>query len=117
MKIYVYAGCSTCKKALKWLKERGVEPTVIPIVDTPPDAATLAQIRDAAGVPTKKLFNVSGQSYRQGGWKEKIGDTSEAEQLAALAADGKLIKRPLLVTENGARVGFKEESWAELLDA
>ena len=40
---------------------------------------------------------------------------SKAEALAALADDGKLIKRPLVVGEGIALVGFKEAEWADAL--
>ena len=37
--VYAYAGCGTCKKALKWLEGRGIAATVVPIVERPPSAA------------------------------------------------------------------------------
>ena len=40
----------------------------------------------------------------------------EDEQLALLASDGMLVKRPILVSENGVLVGFKEVEWNELLN-
>lgn len=112
VKLYAYDKCGTCRKARAWLERRGVELEVLPIVDAPPSAEALAEIRAAAGVPVKKLFNTSGQAYRQGGWKEKITALSEPELLAALAADGKLIKRPLVVGDGFALVGFDEAAYA-----
>ena len=70
----------------------------------------------ASGLPLKKFFNTSGQSYRQGGFKETLPDMSETEMLAALAADGKLIKRPLLNTDSRVLVGFREADYAEAFD-
>jgi arsenate reductase len=61
------------------------------------------------------LFNTSGESYRSGGFKDRLPQMSEAEALAALAADGKLIKRPLLIGEDFALVGFHEAAWRERL--
>jgi arsenate reductase len=41
---------------------------------------------------------------------------SDAEALQALAADGKLIKRPFALTAAGiALVGFKQEEWEAAL--
>ena len=40
---------------------------------------------------------------------------TEEEQLALLASDGMLIKRPVLVTEDKVLVGFKSAEWAEAL--
>jgi arsenate reductase len=113
--VYHYPGCSTCKKALAWLRERGVEHHAIDLVKTPPSKATLAKVQKLAGVELRKLFNVSGESYRAGGFKDKLATMSEAEALAALAADGKLIKRPMVLGEGVALVGFSAEAWAAAL--
>jgi arsenate reductase len=113
--VYHYPACGTCKKALKWLKERGLSFKLIHIVESPPSQTLLKQVLKKSGVPLKKLFNTSGQSYRDGGYKEKIATMSEEEALKALAADGKLIKRPLLVFGEVALVGFKAEDYEKAL--
>lgn len=109
--IYHYPNCSTCKRALKWLSQQGVEAEAIDIVAQPPSAATLEAAWKASGLPLKKFFNTAGQSYRNGGFKDRLPKMSEAEQLQALAADGKLIKRPLLVSDKTVLVGFKEADY------
>ena len=113
--IYQYKGCSTCRKAIKWLKEQGLEFTAIPIVESPPSAAELKRLYGLSGLPLKKFFNTSGQSYRNGDWKTKLATLDEAQQLAGLSQDGKLIKRPLLVAGDTVLVGFREETWSEAL--
>ena len=110
-KVYHYPNCSTCRKALKWLTARGVAYDAIDIVATPPKKSELQRAL-AGGLPLKKLFNTSGQSYREGGWGQKIGGIGEAEALAALVADGKLIKRPFVLTDERVLVGFDEETYA-----
>lgn len=109
-KIYQYPKCSTCRKALKWLDGRGVPYDAIDIVSAPPKKAELKRAL-ASGVPLKKLFNTSGLSYREGGWSEKLGNITEAQALDALAADGKLIKRPFVLTGDGVLVGFDEAAY------
>ena len=113
--VYQYPNCSTCKKALAWLKDQGIEYRSVDIVKSPPPAAELDRARKAAGVPVKKLFNVSGESYRGGGWKDRLATTSDADAIAALAADGKLIKRPLAVGDGVALIGFDPDAWASAL--
>ena len=66
-----------------------------------------------SGVPLKKLFNTSGQSYRDGGWGEKLAKVTQAQALDALAADGKLIKRPFILDGETVLVGFDEEAYRE----
>ncbi len=105
MKMYWYPGCSTCKKAAKHLRDQGVELELIDLATDPPTVAELRQLWKSSGLPLKKFFNTSGQSYRNGGFSEKLPTMSEDEQLAALAGDGMLIKRPIALMPDGARVG------------
>ena len=111
-----YAGCSTCKKALAWLAARGVEATVRPIVEQPPTAAELAAWVPASGKPVAKWLNTSGQSYRALG-KEKVSGASAATLVKWLAADGKLVKRPVLVHGERVIVGFDEPAYEALFPA
>ncbi len=112
--VYQYPKCSTCRKALTWLDQRGVTHARVDIVTAPPSKAVLASVL-ASGVPLRKLFNTSGESYRGGNFKEKLATMSDADALEALAADGKLIKRPLVVGDGVALVGFDEPAWKAAL--
>lgn len=108
-----YAGCGTCKKALKWLEARKLAVDVRPIVDEPPTKAELDAWVKQSGKPVAKWLNTSGQSYRALGGKAHFEGRSEAEVKQALAADGKLVKRPVLVKGATVLVGFDEAEWAE----
>jgi arsenate reductase len=111
-KVFHYPNCSTCRKALKWLDAQGVDYEAVDIVATPPTQAELQRALKA-GLPLKRLFNTSGQSYRDGGWGRKIDGIGEAEALAALTADGKLIKRPFVLAGERTLVGFDEAKYAD----
>jgi arsenate reductase len=114
MKFYHYPKCGTCRKASKWLADHGIEVEAIDIVETPPSKSRLKDYYRRSGRELKAFFNTSGQSYRQGGFKEKLPTMSEAEMLAALAADGKLIKRPLLDAGERVFVGFRETDYESI---
>ena len=107
-RVYHYPNCSTCKKALKWLSSHEVEVELIDIVKNPPSKAELREVLKSSGIPLRKLFNTSGVSYREGGFGERLPTMKEAEAIDALAQDGKLIKRPLLLGKGLALVGFDE---------
>ncbi|PKN55765.1 MAG: hypothetical protein CVU56_19635, partial [Deltaproteobacteria bacterium HGW-Deltaproteobacteria-14] len=115
--VYQYPKCSTCRKALKWLDAHGIAYTAIDLVAHPPSAATLRTLWQRSGLPIARFFNTSGQSYRAGGFKDRLAAMSDDEALAALAADGKLVKRPLVDGGDLTLVGFKEPDWAGRLDA
>jgi arsenate reductase len=114
-----YAGCSTCKKAMKWLAENGVKYTLRDIVDAPPTAAELRAWIPASGLPVRKWLNTSGQSYRALG-KAKVDAAPDAEVAAWLTKDGKLVKRPVLVVEGRGAVvlvGFRPEAYEAAAEA
>lgn len=111
IQIYQYPGCSTCKAALKWLRNEGLEHSAVHIVEHPPSAAQLRAMWGRSKLPLKKFFNTAGQSYRNGDFKNRLPQMSEQQQLEALAADGKLIKRPLVDAGSHVLVGFKEADW------
>jgi arsenate reductase len=114
--VYHYPNCSTCKKALAWLRAHDVAFEPVDIVKQPPSRAALERAAKLAGVPTRKLFNVSGESYRAGNYKERLPGMTDAQAFVALAADGKLIKRPLALGDGVALVGFDEAAWRAALD-
>ena len=113
MKIYQYPKCSTCRKASKWLASKSLDFNSVNIVEGPPSVEELRGLWERSGLPLKKFFNTSGQSYRNGGFKEKLKAMTEEASLEALAADGKLIKRPILDAGKVVLVGFKEADWDE----
>lgn len=112
---YAYPGCDTCRRARRWLAEYGVVVRELNIATTPPDAATLALLQARAGVPVRRLFNTSGQLYRSGGFAERLASMDDDAARAELAAHGMLIRRPLLLTETDALVGFRPDEYAEKL--
>jgi arsenate reductase len=112
--ILSYAGCGTCKKALAWLRARGLDVEVRPIVEQPPTEAELRRWIPASGLPVRRWLNTSGQSYRAIG-KPAIDAADDPTLIAWLAADGKLVKRPVLVRGDLVLVGFRQEAWAAAL--
>ena len=87
-----YPKCTTCQKAKAFLDERGVS----------------YEARDI------KLENPTAEELR-GWWKGTRPERSEEEQLARLATDGMLVKRPILVGEDFVRTGFRQAEWETAL--
>ena len=80
-----------------------------------PTAEELRGWWEKSGMPLKKFFNTSGLQYKALGLKDKLPEMSEEEQLALLATDGMLVKRPILVGENFVRTGFRQAEWETAL--
>ena len=112
LKVYTLSNCDTCRKAVKWLRARGVDFEERAIRETPPSVAELRTVLAAYGGELKKLFNTAGGEYRAQQLGEKLPTLSEAQALALLASNGSLVKRPLAVGGGVALVGFGEAAWA-----
>lgn len=115
LKIYTYQKCSTCRKATKFLDAKGIAYEEHPIRETPPPPAELARMLAAYDGKMTRLFNTSSQDYRDAGLKDTLPGLSEEAAFARLQANGNLVKRPFLLGEGTALVGFKEAEWAEQL--
>ena len=111
-RVYGYEKCSTCRRALKFLDSRGISYESVPIVERPPSLAELKTMRAFTG-DLKRLFNTSGQLYREMGLGEKLKTMSEGEALALLSKHGKLVKRPFVLLRDRGLLGFREDEWAK----
>ena len=111
-----YPPCSTCQKARKWLDAHGVSYTARHIKENNPTYEELKTWYAASGLPLKKFFNTSGLVYKSLNLKDKLPTMTEEDQLRLLATDGMLVKRPLLVLDNGTVLtGFREKEWESAL--
>jgi arsenate reductase len=115
IRIYTYEKCDTCRKALKFLAARGVEPQVVPIREQPPTRAELKKMLEMMGGELRKLFNTSGRDYKELGLRDRLPEMSEADALDLLSKNGNLVKRPFLLAGESGTVGFKEAEWRELV--
>ena len=110
-----YPPCSTCQKAKKWLDTQGLRYEARHIRDEAPTLAELTEWHARSGLPLKRFFNTSGKLYAELGLKDKLASMGESEQLALLASDGMLVKRPILVTQDRVLVGFNADAWAQAI--
>lgn len=108
-----YPKCSTCKRAKRWLDEHHISYVERNIVIEPPTQEELMNWSRQYEYPIKKYFNTTGILYRQMNLKENLGKMDFKEQIKVLSSDGMLVKRPLLITEKGILIGFKENEWKE----
>ena len=111
-----YPPCSTCQKAKKWLDSHLISYTPRHIKEENPSFEELSGWYASSGLPLKKFFNTSGLVYKSLGLKDKLPGMTEEEQLRLLATDGMLVKRPLVILEDGrVLTGFREKEWESAL--
>ena len=107
-----YPNCSTCRRAKAWLDEHGAAYELRDIKADRPTAEELKAWQEKSGQELKKFFNTSGLLYKSLELKSRLPEMSGEEQLALLASDGMLVKRPLLIGEDFVLAGFREKEYA-----
>ena len=114
MKVYAYSKCSTCRKAIKWLDAAGYDYRLIDITEKPPAKTELTKILKSDDYELKELFNRSGQEYRKLKLKDKLPNMSQADAISLLNSNGRLVKRPIVIDDAKATVGYKEDVFEEV---
>lgn len=112
--VYTYAKCSTCRDAVRWLRDQGIPFVEKPIYEQPPTVAELQRMLAQQGGNLRKLFNTSGIQYRERGLAAKLPAMTQPEALALLASDGRLVKRPFVLGDRIGLVGFDPVQWSAL---
>lgn len=110
-----YPKCTTCQKAERFLAMHSLAYTLRNIRTEHPGYEELKDWQKKSGLPLRRFFNTSGLQYRALELKDRLPQMREDEQLALLASDGMLVKRPLLITDDTVLVGFREAQWKETL--
>ncbi len=110
-----YPKCTTCQKARKWLEANKIPFQSRHIKEENPTAEEIKIWQKRSGLPLKRFFNTSGLLYKELALKDKLPGMTDEEQIALLASDGMLVKRPILVGDGFVLVGFRESEWAAAL--
>ncbi|MEZ4819132.1 MAG: Spx/MgsR family RNA polymerase-binding regulatory protein [Bdellovibrionota bacterium] len=111
--VYWHPNCGTCKKAVKYMDDKKISYELIDLREKAPNKMAIStMLKQNYPDAPKRLFNTSGMSYREGGFKDKITQMDQKQMIDALSKDGLLIKRPIYPLENKKGVvGFKENEW------
>ncbi|WP_026730921.1 Spx/MgsR family RNA polymerase-binding regulatory protein [Fischerella sp. PCC 9605] len=106
IQVYGIPNCGTCKKALKWLEDNGINYEFINTKENPPTREMSQNWVKSLG--QQPMRNTSGQSYRALGDEKK--NWTDEQWIEAFAKDAMLLKRPLFVKDGTAvQVGFKDK--------
>lgn len=113
--IIEYPKCTTCKRAVKFLKDKNVEFIDRNIVEENPTKEELLNWMNMSGLEIKKFFNTSGKLYKEMNLKDKVRDMNKEEAAELLSTNGMLVKRPILIQDDKILIGFKEDLYNEFL--
>ncbi len=113
--IYHNPACSTSRKALGILRERGIEPEIIEYLKSPPNRKTLLGLLKDMGLTPRDILRKSGTPYAELG----LDDTTLSDKalLDAIEAHPILIQRPIVVSPMGTRLCRPLERLHEILPA
>jgi len=114
--ILCYPKCGTCQKAEKWLKTNEIQHDFRPIKEENPTKEELSIWIKQSGLPVSKFFNTSGLLYKEQNMKDKVKVLKDGELIDILAANGLMVKRPILLVGEAVLVGFKEAEWKQVFD-
>lgn len=104
--------CSKSRMALETLQAQdGIELTVVKYLQAPPSREKLAQLYKDAGMEPRDGLRTSGTDAKERG----LPDADADRVLDAMAADPRLIERPLVETEKGVRLCRPPEKLREIL--
>ena len=114
LKLFSYSSCSTCRRAINWLKNNNISFELIEILIDPPSKELLISASEMLG-DRKYLLNTSGAIYRSIG-ANVVREMSDNDFFENLFKEPRLIKRPFFyIQDNCFLVGFKEEKWIDKL--
>jgi arsenate reductase len=111
-----YPKCSTCQTAKALLDSYHAQYETRDIKTDNPSYDELKSWLALSGLPVRKFFNTSGSLYKSLGLKDKLPSMSEDECLRLLTTDGMLVKRPMLVDEYRALIGFNLNEWHSVFE-
>ncbi len=109
--IYHNPRCSKSRQALELLRERGIEPTVVKYLATPPSVEELRTLIADSGLTVRQAVRVKEAEFTELGLLE----ASDDELLAAMVAHPRLIERPFVVTAKGTRMARPTTAVEEIL--
>ncbi|WAF84588.1 arsenate reductase (glutaredoxin) [Metapseudomonas otitidis] len=113
MTLYHNPRCSKSRGALELLEARGLTPTVVRYLETPPSSAELKTLLARLGIGARQLLRTGEEEYQSLG----LADTglSDDQLIDAMSQHPRLIERPILVVDDKAVVGRPPEKVLEIL--
>lgn len=111
-----YNKCSTCRKAEKFLVDNNITFIKRDIVVDNPKHDEIKKWISKYRLDIDKLFNTSGLLYKEQDIKNKKHNMSFEDKLKVLSSNGKMLKRPILLSSDDFINGFKEEDYLKIIN-
>lgn len=113
IKIYHNPRCSKSRQTLQLLTEQSIEPEIVEYLNTPPSAAELAEVLNMLGLKPRELMRTKEAEYKESGADNP--ELSDAQLIALMVANPKLIERPIVIKDGKAAIGRPPEQVLDIL--
>ncbi len=111
--IYHNPRCSKSRQTMALLEERGITPTVVKYLETPPTATKLKALLSLLGMAPRELMRKNEVPYKE--LELAKVDLSEDQLVRAMVENPVLIERPIVEANGKAAVGRPPERVLEIL--
>jgi arsenate reductase (glutaredoxin) len=111
--IYHNPRCSKSRQTLELLRDRGVEPTIVEYLSTPPSPEQLSEILNRLNLEPRDLMRKHEPEYREAGLDNP--ELSREQLIQGMVDNPKVIERPIVVTDDKAAVGRPPENVLTIL--
>lgn len=105
--------CSKSRSALELLEERGIQPTIVRYLETPPNATELMALLGKLGIGARQLLRTGEDEYKELDLANPA--LSDDQLIAAMTQHPKLIERPIVIVGDKAVIGRPPEKVLEIL--
>jgi arsenate reductase len=113
--IYHNPRCSKSRKTLAIIRSKGLEPTIVEYLKSPPDAATLRNLATMLDVPLADMLRRGEEDFREAGNAVPLDD--EVALAEWVRRHPIVLQRPIVVNEDSgeAVMGRPPENVLEIL--
>jgi arsenate reductase len=111
--IYFNPQCSTCRKTLDILKEKGIDPEIIEYLEEPPDQRELELLLQKLEMEPRELIRTKEPIYKELGLNDAM--INRDQLIRAMVENPILIERPIVVIGSRVVLGRPPENVLKLL--
>jgi arsenate reductase len=115
IKIYHNPRCSKSRRTLEIIESKGVSPTIVPYLSTPPEADELVRIAGLLEIPLVDLLRRGEAEFKEAGGSVPLDDQKRLAEW--IHENPKVLQRPIVVNEESGRavVGRPPENVLDIL--
>ena len=113
VQIFYNPKCSKCRLTMDILNDKGVEPSVVEYLNTPPNGAELNEVLNLLSLEPRELMRKHEAPYKENNLDNP--DLNREQLIQAMIDNPILIERPIIIKGNKATIGRPPEKVLDIL--